>query len=115
MPEPAAQLLVSAAVTPDKSRFTFLVLSALFCKVVKVSVKVLLVNVCVPVKVTTVESIEIIPVVVTGPPVKPVPVLTWVTVPDAADVSQEGMPPRETMCWPAEPIVSFDKVLAAEA
>ncbi len=39
-------------------------------------VKVLFVKVWVPVKVTTVESIEIVPVEVTGPPVKPVPVLT---------------------------------------
>ncbi len=39
-------------------------------------VKVLFVSVCVPVRVTTVESIEIVPVEVTGPPVKPVPVLT---------------------------------------
>ena len=32
------------------------------------------VSVCVPVKVTTVESIDIVPMVVIGPPVKPVPV-----------------------------------------
>jgi hypothetical protein len=39
------------------------------------------VSVCVSVKVTTVESIDIVPVPVIGPPVKPVPVLIWVTVP----------------------------------
>ncbi len=39
-------------------------------------VSVLLVRVCVPVNVATVESIEIVPVEVKGPPVSPVPVLT---------------------------------------
>ena len=48
---------------------------------------VLLVSVWVPVNVATVESIEIVPVDVIGPPVSPVPVEIEVTPePDAKDV-----------------------------
>jgi hypothetical protein len=44
-------------------------------------VKVLLVRVCVPVKVATVESIAMVPVVVIVPPDKPVPAVMDVTDP----------------------------------
>jgi len=50
-------------------------------------VSVLLVSVCVPVRVTTVPSMEIVPVEVIGPPVRPVPVAIEVTPePDANGV-----------------------------
>ena len=42
----------------------------------------LLVNVCVPSSVATVESTAIVPLDVIGPPVNPVPVATLVTVPN---------------------------------
>ncbi len=60
-------------------------------------VKVLFVKVCVPVNVATVESIEIVPVEVTGPPVNPVPVLTCVTVPAEA-LPQAGLAPAPPVC-----------------
>jgi hypothetical protein len=47
-------------------------------------VRVLFVSVCVSVNVTTVESIEMVPVDVIGPPVRPVPVATDVTPPPVA-------------------------------
>ena len=45
-------------------------------------VKDLLVRVCVPVNVATVESIAIVPLVVIVPPLRPVPATIDVTVPD---------------------------------
>ena len=52
---------------------------------------VLLVSVWVPVSVTTVESIEMVPVDVIGPPVSPVPVATEVTPEPAAKEFQEPL------------------------
>tara|TARA_R110000868_G_scaffold398323_1_gene671465 strand:- start:2557 stop:2880 length:324 start_codon:yes stop_codon:yes gene_type:complete len=49
-------------------------------------VKVLLVRVCVPVNVTTVLSIDMVPLEVIGPPVRPVPVLISVTAEPATIV-----------------------------
>ena len=58
---------------------------AIFVKVLLEPLMDLFVRVCVPVSVTTVLSIEIVPDVVIGPPVSPVPVLICVTVPEAPD------------------------------
>jgi hypothetical protein len=49
-------------------------------------VRVLLVSVCVPVKVTTVLSMDMVPLEVIGPPVRPVPVFIRVTAAPATIV-----------------------------
>lgn len=54
---------------------------AILLRVLLEPLMVLLVSVWVPVRVTTVLSILIVPMPVIGPPVRPVPVLTWVTPP----------------------------------
>jgi hypothetical protein len=53
---------------------------------------VLFVNVCEPVSVATVLSIEIVPVEVIGPPVNPVPVATDVTPEPAAKSCRSRLP-----------------------
>ena len=54
---------------------------AMFERVLLAPLIVLFVRIWEPVNVTTVESIEIVPVLVIGPPVNPVPVFIRVTAP----------------------------------
>jgi hypothetical protein len=60
-------------------------------------------------------STEIVPVVVTGPPINPRPVFTWVTVPVPLNVSHDGTPAITLKTIPADPTGSRAKAPAPEA